>query len=157
MSRHTASAQRQSNVSTSHPAARITRAALPLAQLLAQAVALADSPGVGVEGHSRSVDQWKVIEGLTPARLTPQEIERRIGRLIRASLNGRSATLASEIVRHIDALCAHPDDRRSAEERCVLRRMAGHWRRLAWIGDGGDAGGRPLPGPSVACGRPIAC
>lgn len=156
MSRQTVTAQRPSNPSTSSSAVRPRKVAIPLARLLAQAVALADAPGVVVGEHSRPSDPWKVSEGLRSTRLAPQEIERRIGRLIRASLNGRSAALASEIVRHIDALCAHPDDRRSAEERCVLRRMAGHWRRLAWIGADGEAGGR-LPEPSVACGRSIAC
>lgn len=157
MSRHTVAAQRQSNPWTSRPVARTPRTAFPLAQLLAQAVALADTPGLGVEGHPRSSDQWKVIEGLTPARLAPQEIERRIGRLIRASLNDRSAALAGEIVRHIDALCAHPDDRRSAEERCVLRRLAGHWRRLAWVAVEAEAGARPVSGITAAGSQAAAC
>ena len=39
-------------------------------------------------------------------------------------------------IQHVEALRAHPDDRRSPEERCALWRLAGYWRRLAWIAAG---------------------
>jgi len=88
-------------------------------------------------------------------KLTPREIEIRIGRLIHVSLNERSTAMAAEIVRHIEALCAHPDDRRSPEARCILRRLAGHWRRLAWLAVDSESEGNPIPGSTLACCQPV--
>lgn len=149
MSRHSfsASARRRADVFT--PASTLpprVDAPFPQTRFLAQAAALADLPDVGIEKYPRSFDQHGVIEGLAMVELTPREIEIRIGQLIHASLNGRSTAMALEIVRHINALCAHPDDRRSPEARCVLRRLAGYWRRLAWLAVDSESEGNPIPG-----------
>ena len=109
----------------------------------------------GLEGYPRLFDQKEVIQGLAIIKLTPREIEIRIGQLIHASLNGRSSAMATAIVRHLEALCAHPDDCRSPEERCILRRLAGHWRRLAWITVDSESGGKPIPGDTVTRRQPI--
>ena len=66
-------------------------------------------------------------------QLAPQEIEVRVGSLIRGYLHHRSTALAVAVARHIEALCDHPDYRGSWEERCAYRRLARHWNGLAWI------------------------
>lgn len=119
MSRHSFSARRRPSAFTPTAAPR-TDAPLPRTRLLAQAAALVNPPNAGIEGYPWLFDQQGVIEGLATVQLTPREIEIRIGRLIHASLNGRSTAMATEIVRHIEALCA-------------LRRLAEHWRRLVWL------------------------
>lgn len=68
-----------------------------------------------------------------PQLLTPQDIEARLGHLIRGYLIRRSTATAATIARHVEALCAHPDYRGSWEERCAYRRLARHWNGLAWI------------------------
>ena len=76
---------------------------------------------------SETLIAWSLI----PAVLTPQDLETRLGHLIRGYLNQRSAALANAVVRHIEILCAHPDYCGCWEERCAYRRLAWHWRGLA--------------------------
>lgn len=71
------------------------------------------------------------LETLIARSLTPQELEIRLGQLIRGYLNQRSAVLADAVVQHIEILCAHPDYIGCWEERCAYRRLAWHWRGLA--------------------------
>ena len=130
-------------------------APFPWIQLPTQLVAIADSPDKGVKDNPRFPDPHGAIRGLAIAGLTPREIEIRIGQLIHASLNGRSTAMATEIVRHIDALCAYPDDRRSPEERCVLRRLAEHWRRLAWLAVDSESERHLIPGFALPCCQPV--
>lgn len=160
VSRHLFSARRQPaafiRAPDSVPVPR-TDAPFPWTQLSTRRlVTLVDSFDKGVKETSRSPGTRGVSRDLAIAGLTPREMELQIGQLIRTSLNGRSTTMATEIVRYIEALCAHPDDRRSPEERCVLRRLAGHWRRLAWIAV--ESATRPSTGkrlnPSV---NPLSC
>lgn len=134
MSRHSFSARLRPTTFTPVPATT-PRTGSPFLQIRfpTQTATLTDPPHVDVEEDQQSLGQPGVIPSLAKAELAPREIEIRIGQLIHASLNGRSTAMAAEIVRHIEALCAHPDDRRSPGERCVLRRLAGYWRQLAWI------------------------
>ena len=133
MSRHSLSARRHPAASTPVSAiAPRTDSPFPQTQYPAQATVLADLS----DKDSRSLGRHEMMRDLTIIRLAPREIEIRIGLLIRASLNGRSTAMAAEVVRHVEALRAHPDDRRSPEERCALWRLAGYWRRLAWIAAG---------------------
>ncbi|MGD8591144.1 MAG: ATP dependent RNA helicase [Chromatiales bacterium] len=62
-----------------------------------------------------------------------EEIEQRIGCLIRHYLRSRSPATALSVVSHIEALCDHPDLVGDAVERCVYLRMRAHWRWLARI------------------------
>lgn len=71
------------------------------------------------------------LETLIARPLTPQDLEIRLGQLIRRYLSQRSVALADAVVRHIEILCAHPDYTGCWEERCAYRRLAWHWRGLA--------------------------
>lgn len=71
------------------------------------------------------------LETLIARSLTPQDLEIRLGQLIRRYLSQRSVALADAVVRHIEILCAHPDYTGCWEERCAYRRLAWHWRGLA--------------------------
>lgn len=64
--------------------------------------------------------------------LSPDEIETRLGRLIRDYLQTRSPAIAASIVRHIDTLCAHPGFEGGSAQRCVYLRLKMHWRWLAF-------------------------
>jgi hypothetical protein len=63
--------------------------------------------------------------------LSPDEIESRLGRLIRHYLKTRSPAIAGSVVRHIDSLCAHPAFEGGSAERCTYLRLKMHWRWLA--------------------------
>lgn len=132
-----------------------TCASFSRTQFPTQVATFADSPETGVDENLRPSSQQGELECLAMVKLTPREIEIRIGRLIHVSLNERSTAMAAEIVRHIEALCAHPDDRRSPEARCILRRLAGHWRRLAWLAVDSESEGNPIPGSTLACCQPV--
>ena len=64
---------------------------------------------------------------------TAEEIEQRIGCLIRHYLRSRSPAIALSVVRHIEALCNHPGFEGDAVQRCVYLRMRAHWQWLAQI------------------------
>lgn len=68
-----------------------------------------------------------------PAPFTPQEIETQIGMLIRKYCRQRSAALALAVTHYLEALCAHPDYAIAESDRCGYRRLARHWRCLAWL------------------------
>lgn len=65
--------------------------------------------------------------------LSPAGLEVELGQLIRECLQLRTPALALVIAQHIDVLCAHPDYQAAWEQRCAYRRLAGYWRRLAWV------------------------
>ncbi len=88
-----------------------------------------------------------------PQMLAPQEIEARLGQLIRGYLHRRSTALAAAVAQHIETLCAHPDYRGSWEERCALRRLARHWNGLAWFAT--DQAVYPFIRPSAAIRRSV--
>ncbi len=153
MSRHSFSARRRPTASTPIPAiAPRTGSPFPQTRCPTQATVLNDLSDADIEKDSRSLGRHGVIRDLAIIKLAPREIEIRIGQLIHASLNGRSTAMATAIVRHLEALCVHPDDRRSPEERCILWRLAGHWRRLAWIAVDSESGGSAIR--SVPVRRP---
>lgn len=154
MSRHSVSARRWPSVFNLTTVPQ-TDAPLPRTRSCVQATVVGNPPSVDIEGYPRFFDRRKVTRNLAMVKLTPREIEIRIGRLIQTSLNGRSTAMAIEIVRHIEALCTHPDDRRSPEERCILRRLAGHWRRLAWLAVDSESEGNVTPGAAFSCCQPI--
>jgi hypothetical protein len=62
--------------------------------------------------------------------IAPQTLERRLSALIREYVRARSASLAQSVVRHIEALCLHPDNDDPALF-CAYQRLAVHWRWLA--------------------------
>ena len=62
--------------------------------------------------------------------LAPEALEGRLGDLIRRYVRARSAELAQSVVRHVEALCCHPELRDPALF-CVYRQLATHWRWLA--------------------------
>lgn len=64
-------------------------------------------------------------------QIKPESLEQRLGTLMRRYLRTRSPALARLVVRHIEALCAHPGYHATPEQRCVYRKMAAHWRCLA--------------------------
>ncbi len=95
---------------------------------------------------SETLIAWSLL--FVPARITPQDLETRLGQLIRGYLNQRSVALAHAVVRHIEILCAHPDYCGCWEERCAYRRLAWHWRGLAqFITD------PPVPQPLCSSAR----
>ena len=65
------------------------------------------------------------------ASLPPDDIERRLGRLIRHYLRSRSPAIASSVVWHIELLCSHPGFAVDSRERRNYLRLRAHWRWLA--------------------------
>jgi hypothetical protein len=63
--------------------------------------------------------------------LASQDRRERLAGLIRCYALPRSWELACTVVRHLEALCAHPDDDRNPAECCIYRRPAQHWCWLA--------------------------
>lgn len=59
------------------------------------------------------------------------DLEHRLGDLIRRYVHQRSQELAQSVVRHLDALCLHPDYDGDSAQRCAYRRLARHWRWLS--------------------------
>lgn len=66
-----------------------------------------------------------------PDGLASQAIEERLGDLIRRYVQQRSWGLARAVVRHLEALCLHPDYDGDPIQRCAYRRLAQHWRWLS--------------------------
>lgn len=71
---------------------------------------------------------------------TPQAIKTRLESLIRNYLRSPSSPAASAVAQCLDALCAHPDYVIPEVERCDYRRLARHWRCLAWINQAESSG-----------------
>ena len=65
------------------------------------------------------------------AELPPDAIKQRLGDLIRRHVRERSPTIALSVVRHIEALCAHPEFDGDSTDRCGYLRLRAHWRWLA--------------------------
>jgi hypothetical protein len=63
--------------------------------------------------------------------LASATLEHRLGKLIRLYVRRRSQHLARAVVRHLDALCLHPDYDGDPAQRCAYRRLAQHWRWLS--------------------------
>ncbi len=57
-----------------------------------------------------------------------------LGLLMRWYLRRLSTAVARAVVKHIDALLAHPDFNAHPEERCVYRRLAMQWRYVLSVG-----------------------
>jgi len=75
-----------------------------------------------------------------------QDLEHRVGDLIRRYVYQRSQDLAQSVVSHLEALCLHPDYDGDAAQRCAYRRLARHWRWLSQeLGSGSGGLGRGLP------------
>lgn len=65
---------------------------------------------------------------------SPEQLQKRTGKLIRLYIKYRDPSIAITIARHINALLSHPGYVAENEQRCLMRRMATHWRCLAWFG-----------------------
>jgi hypothetical protein len=63
--------------------------------------------------------------------LASETLEHRVGKLIRRYVQRRSQNLARAVVRHLEALCLHPDYAGDPAQRCAYRRLAQHWRWLS--------------------------
>jgi len=61
-------------------------------------------------------------------------IESRLAELIRRSARGCPPELAQTVLRHIEALCRHPE-LRDPDQFCAYRRLARHWRWIAARGE----------------------
>lgn len=68
-------------------------------------------------------------------RLSPNQIEVRLGLLIQLYFHRRSECLAKSIAAAIGDLLAHPDFDVPFEQRCAFRHLEMHWRCLAWLGN----------------------
>jgi hypothetical protein len=66
-----------------------------------------------------------------PSALASATLERRLGKLIRRYVRRRSQHLARALVRHLEALCLHPDYDGDPVQRCAYRRLTQHWRWLS--------------------------
>ncbi len=64
----------------------------------------------------------------------PEKIEMRIKLLIRLYISQHEQDVAKAVVVHINAILAHPKYIEDGETRCQYRRLAEHWRGLAWVG-----------------------
>ncbi len=63
----------------------------------------------------------------------PQQIEGRIGLLVRLYLINQHSMIAQAVADHVNAVLAHPGFVNTIEQRCIYLRLAAHWRCLAWI------------------------
>lgn len=63
-----------------------------------------------------------------------EKIEGRIKLLVKLYLSQRDRATAIAVVAHINAILAYPKYITDVSKRCQLRRLAGHWRSLAWAG-----------------------
>ena len=63
--------------------------------------------------------------------LASETLEQRLGNLIWRYVRRRSQHLARAVVRHLEALCLHPDYDGDPDQRCAYRRLAQHWRWLS--------------------------
>jgi hypothetical protein len=63
--------------------------------------------------------------------LASQTLEHRLAGLIRRYVRRRSRGLARAVVRHLEALCQHPDYDGDPAQRCAYRRLVRHSRWLA--------------------------
>ncbi|MFC1364955.1 MAG: hypothetical protein G8D61_15020 [gamma proteobacterium symbiont of Ctena orbiculata] len=64
-------------------------------------------------------------------QMDPEFLTSRIGFLVWRYQLTRSKRMACSIVRHIEALCLHPELDGSALSRCGYQRSLRHWRMLA--------------------------
>jgi hypothetical protein len=71
---------------------------------------------------------------------SPEQIEVRIGLLIRLYLTDQHSIIAQAVVDHINAILAHSGFVKTIERRCLYLRLAAHWRCLAWIDNQADKG-----------------
>ena len=78
-----------------------------------------------------SFDLDPVFSGQRLDTLALDDIEHRLGRLIRQYVHTRSPTIALSVVRHLDCLCTHPAFESDPKERCAYLRLRMHWRWLA--------------------------
>lgn len=67
-----------------------------------------------------------------------EQIEERIGLLIRLYLSDQHSVIAQAVVDHINAILAQPRFVKTIERRCLYLRLAAHWRCLAWIDSQAD-------------------
>lgn len=65
----------------------------------------------------------------------PKELKKTIILLIRLYLRDKNQWTAQAVEAHINALLAHNDFKPEVAERCQFRRLAIHWKYLAWIND----------------------
>ncbi len=68
----------------------------------------------------------------------PEQIEVRIGLLIRLYFTDQHSIIAQAVADHINAILAHPGFVKTIERRCLYLRLARHWRYLAWIDSQAD-------------------
>jgi hypothetical protein len=66
------------------------------------------------------------------SRLAAADIERHLADLIRRYVRDGTAELAHRVVESIETLYRHPDLGGDAERFCAYRRLARHWRWLAY-------------------------
>jgi hypothetical protein len=63
---------------------------------------------------------------------TPENIENRIGLLIRLYVCQPEQEIAMAVVKHINAILAHPKYITNTMARCQLRKLSEHWRYMIW-------------------------
>jgi hypothetical protein len=63
--------------------------------------------------------------------LASENLEHRLEKLIRCYVQRRSQDLTHAVVRHLEALCLHPDYDGDLAQRCAYRRLVQHWRWLS--------------------------
>jgi len=63
----------------------------------------------------------------------PEQIEKRIGMLIRLYLKANNPVIAEAVVEHINAILIFPGFIVDIKQRCAFRRLATHWHCIAWI------------------------
>lgn len=63
----------------------------------------------------------------------PEQIEMKIGMLMRLYLKEQNQSIATSVEQHINALLAHLGYISDAKQRCLFLRMAAQWRCLAWL------------------------
>ncbi len=63
----------------------------------------------------------------------PEQLEKRVGVLVRLYLSDKNRFIAAAVVEHINAILAAPGFIMDVRQRCILRRLARHWHCIAQL------------------------
>ncbi len=61
-------------------------------------------------------------------QLSPDDVESKLGHLIRIYLRSQSAVVARSLVSTLQLLLCHPDYKGSLSQRCAYRKMLQYWK-----------------------------
>ncbi len=63
--------------------------------------------------------------------LSPEDVESKLGHLIRIYLRSRSKVVAGSVVSTLQILLCHPDYKGTLSQRCTYRKILEHWKLVS--------------------------